>query len=254
MVPDNSFTRCLRGLFSKTFGCVLVGLLLFEGIHGGWAEPGPLKPDASQSPLGQLQRLLAEGNQNSSDPAMLLQISDLYLEIGQEIYQDESRKRQAFDEGARLARQVLDREKDNAEAHYLYAANLGSSAQIEGAMASALTVNTLKTHVRRALELNPHHAPALHMMGMMLEELPWFLGGDPDMAITYLIQATEVKPDYTRARLDLAKTYIKRRNHRAAREELRHILNEPSGSPASGSWQHTHQEAQILLDALPSLH
>ncbi len=254
MVPDNSFTRCLRALFSKTFGCVLVGLLLFHGIQGGWAEPGPLKPDASQSPLVQLQRLLSEGSQDSSDPAMLLQLSDLYLEIGQEIYQDESRKRRAFDEGARLARRVLDREKDNAEAHYLYAANLGSSAQIEGAMASALTVNTLKTHVRRALELNPHHAPALHMMGMMLEELPWFLGGDQDMAITYLIQATEVKPDYTRARLDLAKTYIKRRNHRAAREELRHILNEPSGSPASGSWQHNHQEAQILLDALPSLH
>ncbi|MEO8327328.1 MAG: tetratricopeptide repeat protein [Nitrospirota bacterium] len=254
MVPDNSFTRCLSLLFSKTFGCVLVGLLLFKGIQGGWAEPGSLTTDPSKSPLTQLQRLQAEGSQDSSDPAMLLQLADLYLEIGQEIYQDESRKRQAFDEGARLARRALDIEKDNAEAHYLYAANLGSSAQIEGVMASALTVNTLKTHVRRALELHPRHAPALHMMGMMLEELPWFLGGDPDMAITYLIQATEVKPHDTRARLDLAKTYIKRQNHRAAREELRHILDEPFEASASGSWQHHHQEAQILLDALPSLH
>ncbi|MDR4459661.1 MAG: hypothetical protein MRJ67_03940 [Nitrospirales bacterium] len=122
-------------------------------------------------------------------------------------------------------------------------------------MASALTVNTLKTHVRRALELNPHHAPALHMMGMMLEELPWFLGGDPDMAITYLIQATEVQPDYMRARRDLTKTYIKRQNHRAARKELRHIIDEPSRSPVSESKQHHYQqEAQILLDGLPNLH
>ncbi|MFZ1744536.1 MAG: tetratricopeptide repeat protein [Nitrospirales bacterium] len=233
---------------------MLFGLLLFKEIQGSWAESGPLKTDPLQSPLTQLQRLLAEGSQNSSDPAMLLTLADLYLEIGQEIYEDESRKRQAFDEGARLARRALDREEDNAEAHYLYAANLGSSAQIEGVMASALTVNTLKTHARRALELNPHHAPALHMMGMMLEELPWFLGGDQDMAVTYLIQATEVKPDYTRARLDLAKIYIKRQNYRAAREELRHIIDEPARSPASGSWQHNHQEAQILLDALPSLH
>ncbi|HBP86453.1 MAG TPA: tetratricopeptide repeat protein [Nitrospirales bacterium] len=253
MVPDSSFTRGLTGLLSKIFGCVLVGLLLFKGIQGSWAETGSLKADSSKSPLTQLQRLLAEGSQNSSDPAMLLQLADLYLEIGQEIYQDENRKRQAFDEGARLARRALDTEKDNAEAHYLYAANLGSSAQIEGVMASALTVNTLKTHVRRALELNPHHAPALHMMGMMLEELPWFLGGDPDMAITYLIQATEVKPDYIRARLDLAKIYIKRQNLRAAREELRHIIDETPRSPASESWQHNHQEALILLDALPSL-
>ena len=255
MVTDNSFTRSLSGLLFFTFGCVLVGLLLFKGIQGSWAESGPLKTDPPQSPLTQLQRLLAEGSQKSSDPAILLQLADLYLEIGQEIYQDESRKRQAFDEGARLARRALDSEEDNAEAHYLYAANLGSSAQIEGVMASALTVNTLKTHVRRALELNPRHAPALHMMGMMLEELPWFLGGDPDMAITYLIQATEVKPDYTRARLDLAKTYIKRQNYRAAREELRHIIDEPARSPALESrQQNNQQEAQILLDALSSLH
>jgi tetratricopeptide (TPR) repeat protein len=255
MVTDNSFTRSLSSLLFFTFGCVLVGLLLFKGIQGSWAESGPLETDPSQSPLTQLQRLLAEGSQNSSDPAILLQLADLYLEIGQQPYQDKNQKREAFDEGARLARLALDREEDNAEAHYLYAANLGSSAQIEGVMASALTVNTLKTHVRRALELNPRHAPALHMMGMMLEELPWFLGGDSDMAITYLIQATEVKPDYTRARLDLAKTYIKRKNYRAAREELRHIIDEPARSPASESWQHNNQqEAQILLDALPRLH
>lgn len=255
MVTNNSLTRGLSGLLFFTFECMLVGLLLFMGIQGSWAESGPLKTDPLQSPLTRLQKILAEGSQNSSDPAMLLTLADLYLEIGQEIYQDEGLKRQAFDEGARLARRALDREEDNAEAHYLYAANLGSSAQIEGVMASALTVNTLKTHVRRALELNPHHAPALHMMGMMLEELPWFLGGDPDMAVTYLIQATEVKPDYTRARLDLAKIYIKRQNYRAAREELRHIIDEPAQSPVSESRQHHYQqEAKILLDALPSLH
>lgn len=254
MIPGNGFPRYYSRLFSQSSVYLLIGLLLFKGIQGVWAEPLPLTTDPSKSPLTQLQRLQAEGSQDSSDPAMLLQLADLYLEIGQKINQDESRKRQAFDEGARLARRALDIEKDNAEAHYLYAANLGSSAQIDGVMASALTVNTLKTHVRRALELNPRHAPALHMMGMMLEELPWFLGGDPDRAITYLIQATEVRPNYTRARLDLAKIYIKRQNHRAAREELRHIIDEPFEASASGSWQHNHQEAQILLDAIPSLH
>ncbi|MDR4494876.1 MAG: tetratricopeptide repeat protein [Nitrospirales bacterium] len=105
--------------------------------------------------------------------------------------------------------------------------------------------------MQRALELNPRHAPSLHMMGMMLEELPWFLGGDPEMAITYLVRATKAKPDYTRARLDLAKTYIKRHNIRAAREELRYIIREHSESPAAPSWQPHHQEAQRLLDSLP---
>ncbi|MDR4459662.1 MAG: hypothetical protein MRJ67_03945 [Nitrospirales bacterium] len=119
MIPDNGFRRYFSRLFSQSSVYLLIGLLLFKGIQGGYAKAGPLKTDPSQSPLTQLQNLPAEGSQNSSDPAMLLQLADLYLEIGQEIYQDESWKRQVFDEGARLARQGLDREQDNADAHDL---------------------------------------------------------------------------------------------------------------------------------------
>ena len=252
MVPDTSWTRCLCRILSQTFGYIVIGLLLFEGIQGVWAEALP--PDPSQSPLTQLERIQSQGGQDSSDPATLLRLADLYLEIGQDIYQDKNQKRQAFDEGARLARKALDMEDNNAEAHYLYAANLGSSAQIKGVTASALTVNTLKTHVRRALELNPDHAPALHMMGMMLEELPWFLGGDKDKAITYLVRATEVKPDYTRARLDLARIYMKRQNPSAARAELLNILHERPPSPVSESWKQDQREAKNLFEALAIQH
>jgi len=250
MATDTSFRRRLSRLIFKTFGCVLVGLLLFKGIQGVWAEPGSLSTEPSKSPLTQLQTLQSQGSQDSSDPATLLQLADLYLQIGQDIYQDENQKRQAFDEGARLARRVLDMEEHNAEAHYLYAANLGSSAQTSGVMASAFTVTTLKTHVRRALELRPDHAPALHMMGMMLEELPWFLGGDKDMAITYLVRALEAKPDYTGARLDLAKIYIKRKNQTAARAELLKIINTDPPSPSSESRQQDQREANKLLNSL----
>jgi len=254
MAPDTSLTRRLSHLFSQTFGYLLIGLLLTGGIPRIWAEPLPLNTEPSKSPLTQLQRLQAEGSRDSSDPATLLQLADLYLEIGQEIYQDENQKRQAFDEGARLARRVLDMDENNAEAHYLYAANLGSSAQSAGVMASAFTVNTLKKHVRRALELSPDHAPALHMMGMMLEELPWILGGDKDMAITYLIRATEVKPDYIRARLDLAKIYMKRQNRSAARTELLKIINEGPASPLTESRPRDQREAQALLDSFAIHH
>ncbi len=219
-------------------------------IQGVCAESLPPNTDPSASPLTKLQKLQSQGGQDSSDPGTLLQLADLYLEIGQNIYQDEKQKRQAFDEGARLARRVLDMEEHNAEAHYLYAANLGSSAQSAGVMASAFTVNTLKKHVRRALELSPDHAPALHMMGMMLEELPWFLGGDKDMAITYLVRALEAKPDYTGARLDLAKIYIKRQNQTAARAELLKIINTDPPSPSSESRQQDQREANKLFNSL----
>ncbi|MDH4195494.1 MAG: hypothetical protein OEV70_15255, partial [Nitrospirota bacterium] len=90
MATDTSFTRRLSRLISKTFGCVLVGLLLFKGIQGVWAEPGSLSTEPSNSPLTQLQTLQSQGSQDSSDPATLLQLADLYLQIGQDIYQDEN--------------------------------------------------------------------------------------------------------------------------------------------------------------------
>ena len=115
-------------------------------------------------------------------------------------------------------------------------------------MASALTISDIKAHVRRALELKPNHAPALHMMGMMLEELPWFLGGDAEGAIIYLQRSIAADPQDIHARLDLAKTYIKRRNTNAVRTELTTILSSDTSTDESN--QRHREEARRLLRSL----
>lgn len=160
----------------------------------------------------QLQALLAQKTQTSSDPGFLVHLANLYLDLGDDAYSEESKRLAAYEEGARIAWEAINLQEQNAQADYLYAANLGSAAQLKGDMASALTVSELKAHVRRALELKQDHAPALHMMGMMLEELPWFLGGDREGALNYLKRAVAVDPGHTHARLDLAKAYIKQRD------------------------------------------
>jgi len=100
--------------------------------------------------------------------------------------------------------------------------------------------------------LKANHAPALHMMGMMLEELPWFLGGDRESALTYLKRAVAIDPGYTHARLDLAKAYIKRRDSDAARRELAVILQGSLPSESSDSDRRHREEASTLLNSLGS--
>ncbi len=197
-----------------------------------------------------LQHLLAQKTERSSDPAFLVQLSDLYLDVGDDVSLDPARRTAAYEEGARIAKNAIQLREQNAEAHYLYAANLGSAAQLKGAMASALTVQDLKRHVKRALELNPNHPAALHMMGMMLEELPWILGGDADGALSYLRQAVAADPSYAHARLDLAKAYLKRRDAAAARRELDIILRQPPATSPSETDRRRRQEAANLLDSL----
>jgi Tfp pilus assembly protein PilF len=82
------------------------------------------------------------------------------------------------------------------------------------------------------------------MMGMMLEELPWVLGGDRAEALRLLQRAVAADPSYEHARLDLAKTYLKRQDTAAARRELERLVqNETAGSPSRYA-----REARTLLD------
>lgn len=204
---------------------------------------------AAGSAIDDLDRLVKARAQESSDPVVLVTMSKLYLDVGQEDYTDATQRRAAFDEGARIAKCALDIQEANADAHYLYAANLGSAVQLKGLTASALTVRELKMHVTRALELQNDHAPALHMMGRMLNELPWVLGGNAKAALGYLQEAVQADPRYEHARLDLAKAYLQRHDVEAARRQLQTLVE---STPAShhGAASRFQMEGRTLLFSL----
>jgi tetratricopeptide (TPR) repeat protein len=229
----------------RTVACTIpiALLILLAGLlHPAYAAP-------PRSAIDELDRLVKARAHESSDPGVLVKMSELYLDVGQEGDTDARQRRAAFDEGARIAKRALDLQEANADAHYLYAANLGSAAQLKGLTASALTVRELKMHVARALELQKDHAPALHMMGRMLDELPWLLGGDAQAALRYLKQAVQADPRYEHARLDLAKAYLKRNDLAAARLELQTLVG---STPAShhGAANRYQTEGRTLLVSL----
>jgi tetratricopeptide (TPR) repeat protein len=205
---------------------------------------------AAEPPEQQLQTLLAQRHEHASDPAFLIRLADLCLDVGDDGPQETTKRRAAYEEGAALAKQALELQERNADAHYLYAANLGSAAQLKGMMASAFTVQELLRHGKRALELNPHHRAALHMMGRMLDELPWVLGGDATAALGYLRRAVAEDPAYLHARVDLAKAYLKRKDVESARKELAVIMQQPLTSDASPGERRHRAEAQRLQDSL----
>lgn len=177
-------------------------------------------------------------------------MADIYLDRGNDESFNKSDRLAAYEQGAKNARHALAMDEENAHAHYLYAANLGSAAELKGLMVSVMTVQELKRHIKRALELNPTHAEALHMMGMMLEELPWMLGGDRDSGLTYLRRSVAADPNDFSAQLDLAKVYFKRHDVEAARKELDLLLGHPLSPNASVRDRRHWEEALHLRDSL----
>jgi tetratricopeptide (TPR) repeat protein len=224
--------------------------MFLHGANNALSGVAAAEPSTGAGLQQQLQTLLAQKSERSSDPAFLVRLANVYLHLGDDVSVETSKRKASYEEGARAARQALEVQEQIADAHYLYAANRGSAAQLEGMMASALTVQELKRHVKRALELNPAHAPALHMMGMMLEELPWYLGGDAEGALTYLQRAVVIDPSYDHARLDLARAYAKRKDPGAAKREVEIILQQPLPSDASAARRRHREEALQLLSSL----
>lgn len=236
-------------MFRRVTFSVIVAVVL---VAMGPVVSADTTGDAPAGPSlhAQLQQLLAQKAEHASDPDLLVRLADVYLDLGDDPALEQSKRKAAYEEGTKAAREAIEVQERNAEAHYLYAANLGSSAQLTGLMASALTVQELKRHVDRALVLHPNHAAALHMKGMILEELPWVLGGDTEGALTHLRRAVAANPSYVHARLDLAKAYMKRKDPAAARKELDAILSRPLSATASASNRRYWEEAQRLRNTL----
>ena len=198
----------------------------------------------------ELKRLVLDGTANSKDPSRLLQLAGLYLDLGYGVYVDREKKLAAFQEGARVARKALDLREDSADAHFLYAANLGNAVELQGVVTAALAIQQLKDHLYRVLELDERYAPAHHILGRIYEELPWFLGGDQEAAGEHLKKSVSLDVRYAPARLDLARWYLKHGQSGEAVKELTRVVETPP-LRKRWIWERIHRpEAQALLQQI----
>ena len=104
------------------------------------------------------------------------------------------------------------------------AANLGNAAKLQGFAVGGLQLPNIIKHVDRAIQLDPHHAPSLQFKGGLLAELPWYLGGNEQLAQDYLQKAISIDGNFTNARIILAKLLLKEGLTDLARTQLLRVI------------------------------
>jgi hypothetical protein len=122
----------------------------------------PDYPDSLERELASLQsRIATEGGKVDR----LIAGAELYLNIADDLFEDEAQKRLAYEAAADMAKRALQMEERNAQAHFLYAAARGSAERLKGIANAGLVLGEIREHVSRAIELDPHPGPTPHQTG-----------------------------------------------------------------------------------------
>lgn len=151
---------------------------------------------------------------------VLWNTSFLYSRVGNRL-EHEDQKREYYNRGLDIAERCKQLYPESAECHYVYAVATGRLANVSGSRERVELSEPLKEHTEKALELDPEHAGAWHLLGRWhyeITNLSWverqaanlLFGGVPEgasleEAIASLERALEIDPDNILFHLDLAK-------------------------------------------------
>lgn len=134
-------------MHSRTKGNLILLFVLILSICSWpvwvFGEPSPVQ-ESPENLEKELQHLLASGMAQSQVSVELRRVASLYVDLGYGLYVAREKKMASFQEGAQLAKKYLEQEEASADAHFLYAANLGKAFQLQGLVAAALNLQTFK--------------------------------------------------------------------------------------------------------------
>ncbi len=199
--------------------------------------------DRDQAALNAMSALTHYEAALAADPthgAALWKASLTAADLG-EAGKDEAQRKALFAKAEGYARRAVEASPGDADAHFALSRALGRAALSMGKRDRVKYAGDVRTHALKALELNPRHAGALHIMGvwhaevMRLSGLERFfaknlLGGKVfdsanwNEAVSYMERAVEAEPDRMTHRLDLGRIYADVGNKAKAREQLEWVV------------------------------
>ncbi len=176
----------------------------------------------------------------------LIFLSRVWLTYGYAKAPNDKEKLRVFNNGIKAAKKAIELAPDNPDAHFFYAANLGSWGEARGVLKSLFLLPEIKRELKLILKLDPNHVYALGMNGLLYYTIPDFMGGDLHISEIYLRRAIRLDPHLTVLKIYLAKNLIKQKRYNEAKEVLKEVIEEktPTIYP---DWYFNRETAKNLI-------
>ena len=162
-----------------------------------------------------------------------------------EFHPDEAQRKALYAKAERYARQAVSANPSDAEGHFSLARAIGRNALSMGTRDRVKFANDVRNEAMLALQANPSHPGALHVLGVWNAEIMRLSGaarffarnllggktfGEASWADArrYMEQAVAAEPDRITHRLDLALVYADMGEKEKAREQLEWIARAPA--------------------------
>ena len=155
------------------------------------------------------------------------------------------RKAELFEEAAQHAERAVELAPENPETHFEHARALGRLAEHTGIFETLDIAATVRSELKRALQLDPEHGGALHALALWHFYAPWVAGGREAEVHRLFNQVIELEPDNVAHRRAYGEVLLELGDREAAREQLERAveIHDPSFLG-----QQDIQRAQQLLD------
>ncbi len=197
---------------------------------------------------------------DSTNCEALWKLAQAYVDVGEK--KPKKEQKQYYLTAEKYARQAVRLCPDNADAHFILSVAVGRVALLVGGKKKVKLSREVKAEAEKAIELNPNHDGALHVLARWHREvanLSGFLklaakvvyGGLPpasnEKAVEYFKRAIEIRPNHINHHLELGRTYQMMKKYDLARQEYEKVLELPETDPDDPEYK---AEARKLLEKI----